>query len=97
VGDLSAAHDLVRECNLGGDKAILATIGNEQKLPAYDDDEFWAGRSIDGEWLSDFLTSPEARRERLGVWIEGARIIGGLELHAAELTRPPRACRLPVR
>jgi hypothetical protein len=86
--DLSAAHGLVRECNLRGDKAILAAIVHEQKPPAYDDDEFWAGRSIDGAWLADFLTSAEARRERLGVWVEGARIIGGLELHAAELTRP---------
>jgi hypothetical protein len=55
-------------------------------LPAYDDEEAWAGRTLDGAWLAELLCTPDGDAVRArGIAIHGARIVGGLPLDGAAL------------
>jgi hypothetical protein len=91
---LAAAHDRVQDsCRRGAwagfGRASGAAAGDE--LPAYDDDDAWLGRTIDGAWLAELLTGDgdgDGRElHRRGVLVRGARILDGLDLERAELTR----------
>ena len=73
------------DCARRGDSAVFAGFATVAELPAYDDEAAWEGKTVDGDWLADFLTDPGVVFHRRGVSIVGARILGGLDLECAEL------------
>jgi hypothetical protein len=83
--DTRAARDTVVDCARRGQSAVFAGFASVAELPDYDDDAAWDGKTIDGDWLADFLADPGAVFHRRGVSIVGARILGGLDLECAEL------------
>jgi hypothetical protein len=83
--DTKAARDAVVDCARRGDSAVFAGFASAGELPAYDDEAAWQGKTIDGDWLADFLADPGAVFHRRGVSIVGARIVGGLDLECAQL------------
>ena len=86
--ELGAAHDAMRERCRRGEWAELGPLPDgDDDLPDYDDEDFWRGRTIDGAWLADFVTSAQSHVHHRGVLVRGARIVGGLDLEGAELSR----------
>jgi cytoskeletal protein CcmA (bactofilin family) len=83
--DTRAARETVVDCARRGNPGVFAGFASVAELPPYDDDAAWDGKTIDGDWLADFLTDPGAVFHRRGVSIVGARILGGLDLECAEL------------
>lgn len=57
------------------------------ELASYDDHQAWAGRSVDGGWLAQFLIDHADEIHGRGLTIVGARILGGLDLEGATLRR----------
>jgi hypothetical protein len=93
-GEHDAAHELVRDALRRGVTAAFAPPGegtttdepHGDDLPPYDDDQAWAGRTVDGAWLAELLCGgDEVRAPGRGVAVRGARIVGGLPLDGAEL------------
>jgi hypothetical protein len=78
-------HSRVLEAAARGEAAIFAVIPEANQLPAYGDEEFWEGGTIDGLWLSSVLQSPDYEFHSFGVVIEGARITHGLDLAHADV------------
>ena len=89
LGDqrVAAAHAKVRRAAKSGRPAAFAPIVAGDELPGYDDDEFWDPYTVRGEWLATFVSTAHDDRHRRGLEIKGARIVGGLDLEAADLTR----------
>ena len=86
--ELGAAHDAMRERCRRGEWAELGPLPDgDDDLPDYDDEDFWRGRTIDGAWLADFVTSAQSHVHHRGVLVRGARIVGGLDLEGAQLSR----------
>lgn len=103
MADLGAAHDLVRErCRQGEWATFAPAVADpgpdagpadgdpddaDAELPDYDDEDAWRGRTVDGAWLAELVTSSDGGGlHRRGVLLRGARITGGLDLERAELT-----------
>lgn len=84
AGDLKAAHDKIREAAAAGQPANFRTPEGEDTPAPYDDEDAWAGRTIDGSWLAELLTSAKSTIHRYGVFVVGVRILDGLDLEAAE-------------
>ena len=76
------AEDAGSNAVAGGD----GTVDGDELAP-YDDAKAWAGRTIDGDWLSEFLTTRADEIHGRGLTIVGARIAGGLDLEGATLPR----------
>jgi hypothetical protein len=87
TGGSGTPHARVHDgCRLGV-WADFSIDGEPSDLPAYDDEGAWKGRTVDGEWLADLLTSTDDRLHRHGVRVRRVRILGGLDLDGAELRR----------
>lgn len=85
---MDRAHEKVRTCAAKGIAADFTRPDDPDELPDYNDEEFWAERTVDGNWLAVLLTADDELTHRRGVEIEGARLLDGLDLEAAELHRP---------
>src|SRR4051794_38234611 len=81
----NAAHEKVRLDFLGGKVIDFSTPDDPVDLPSADDDAYWAGRTIEAEWLTTFLRSPKSSTNRGFVFhIIGVRI-DGIDLTSAEI------------
>lgn len=87
---LDAAHERVRVAAASGVPADFSKPHDPDELPAYENEEHWAGRTVDGEWLADFLVDDDQPKHRRGVDIVGARVRGGLDLDWATVDFPLR-------
>ena len=66
-------------------KGTIASFGEPpDELPDYDD-EYWTDRTVDGEWLAEFLTATASVIHHRGVCLLGLRIEGGLDLQGAAI------------
>ena len=52
----------------------------------FEDEEFWSERSVDGEWLADFLASPGSAHSRGTIILRGLRVCGDVPLAGANIT-----------
>jgi hypothetical protein len=94
VGALDIAHERVREHAARGDPADFRDPTNEPAvMPDHDDDHYWRERTVDGAWLSEFLTDAKSKIHHKGVALVGVRISCDVDLEAAELIHPLRLVR----
>ena len=85
--DLDAALTVIRECSAKGLVADFAPKEIPDDLPSYDDDEFWAGRTVSAVALAALLTAGTQNIHHRGVRISWLRLVGDLDTEGAEFDR----------
>ncbi|HEX9994025.1 MAG TPA: hypothetical protein VGB14_13950 [Acidimicrobiales bacterium] len=88
VSDFHPTYEFVEQKSATGKAADFSRPDDPRELPGYDDEEHWSGRTIDGEWLADFLCDETRPKHRRGLTIIGARIADGLDLRWARVPHP---------